>query len=52
MKIAFFSEEGVNQKYPRTFENARTECAWAIALDAPMCALDVLPSKPSPLGII
>ena len=52
MKIAFFSEEGVNQKYPRNFENARTECAWAIALDAPMCALDVLPNEHFDLGIV
>ena len=43
MKVAFFSETGNNQKYPRDFPNARTEVAWCLALDAPMCALDVLP---------
>jgi len=52
MKVAFFSETGNNQKYPRDFPNARTECAWAIALDAPMCALDVLPDEHFDLGIV
>ena len=52
MKIAFFSETGNNQRYPRDFPNARTECAWAIALDAPMCALDVLPREKFDLGIV
>ena len=52
MKVAFFSETGNNQRYPRDFPNARTECAWAIALDAPMCALDVLPKEQFDLGIV
>jgi len=52
MKVAFFSETGNNQKYPRDFANARTEVSWAIALDAPMCALDVLPKEHFDLGIV
>ena len=52
MKVAFFSEDGVNQKYPRNFENARTECAWAIALDAPMCSLHARPKEQFDLGIV
>lgn len=34
MKIAFFSENGLIGKVPRTFENMRTEFAWMAALDA------------------
>ena len=52
MKIAFFSETGNNQKYPRDFPNARTEVGWCIALDAPMCALDALPNEKFDLGIV
>ena len=52
MKIAFFSETGTNKKYPRDFSNARTEVAWCLALDAPMCAFDVLPDDHFDLGII
>ena len=52
MKIAFFSETGTNQKYPRNFPNARTEVAWCLALDAPMCALDVHPKEHFDLGIV
>jgi hypothetical protein len=40
MKVAFFSETGNNQRYPRDFPNARTEVAWCLALDAPMCHLN------------
>jgi len=40
MKVAFFSETGNNQRYPRDFPNARTEVAWCLALDAPMCSLN------------
>ncbi len=40
MKVAFFSETGNNQKYPRDFPNARTEVGWCLALDAPMCHLN------------
>ena len=52
MKIAFFSETGNNQKYPRDFPNARTEVGWCLALDAPMCALDALPNEKFDLGIV
>ena len=51
-KIAFFSETGTNQKYPRDFPNARTEVAWCLALDAPMCSLTNLPSESFDLGIV
>jgi len=40
MKVAFFSETGNNQRYPRDFPNARTEVAWCLALNAPMCSLN------------
>ena len=52
MKVAFFSETGTNKKYPRDFPNARTEVAWCLALDAPMCALDVHPREHFDLGIV
>ena len=52
MKIAFFSETGTNQKYPRDFPNARTEVAWCLALDAPMCSLNVSPNEHFDLGIV
>ena len=52
MKIAFFSETGTNQKYPRDFPNARTEVAWGGALDAPMCHLTQLPDEQFDLGIV
>ncbi len=52
MKIAFFSETGNNQRYPRDFPNARTEVAWCLALDAPMCSLDALPNEKFDLGIV
>jgi hypothetical protein len=52
MKIAFFSEMGNNQRYPRDFPNSRTEVAWCLALDAPMCALDVHPKEHFDLGIV
>jgi hypothetical protein len=52
MKVAFFSETGNNQRYPRDFPNARTEVAWCLALDAPMCALDALPDEHFDLGIV
>ena len=51
-KIAFFSESGNNQKYPRDFPNSRTEVGWCLALDAPMCALNVLPNEQFDLGIV
>jgi hypothetical protein len=34
MNIAFFTESGFSGKYPRNFDNSRTEIAWQIALDA------------------
>ena len=52
MKIAFFSETGTNQKYPRDFPNARTEVAWCLVLDAPMCHLEQLPNDKFDLGIV
>jgi hypothetical protein len=52
MKIAFFSETGNNQKYPRNFPNARTEIGWCLALDAPMCSLQNLPNEHFDLGIV
>ena len=52
MKIAFFSETGNNQRYPRDFANARTEVSWAITLEAHMCALDALPDEHFDLGIV
>ena len=52
MKVAFFSETGNNQKYPRDFPNARTEVAWCLALDAPMCHLQHLPNERFDLGIV
>ena len=52
MKIAFFSETGTNQKYSRDFPNARTEVAWCVALDAPMCHLTKLPNEQFDLGIV
>ncbi len=52
MKVAFFSEMGTNERYPKDFSNARTEVAWCIALDAPMCALDVHPKEHFDLGIV
>jgi len=52
MKVAFFSETGNNQKYPRDFPNARTEVAWCLALDAPMCSLEYLPDGHFDLGIV
>ncbi len=52
MKVAFFSETGNNQKYPRDFPNARTEVGWCLALDASMCSLHNLPNEHFDLGII
>ncbi len=52
MKVAFFSETGNNQKYPRDFPNARTEVGWCLALDAPMCSLHARPKEHFDLGIV
>lgn len=40
MKIAFFSEIGRSDKFPRNFENMRTDVAWAVALDATIHYID------------
>ena len=52
MKIAFFSETGENARYPHKYIDARTEVAWCLALDAPMCNLKVLPKAHFDLGIV
>ena len=53
MKIAFFSETAIEGKPPRDFENARTEIAWSIALDAPFYPLNKIPlDKKYDLGIV
>jgi len=60
MKVAFFSESQVNGKVSRTFDNARTEYAWMMALDAPhynigwisFCAPSNLPTEHFDLGIV
>ena len=52
MKVAFFSETGTNQRYPRNFPNARTEVAWCLALESPMCSLTELPDEHFDLGIV
>jgi len=52
LKIAFYSETGNNQRYPRNFDNSRTEVAWCLALNAPMCNLNVAPNENFDLGIV
>ena len=52
MNVAFFSETGNNKRYPRDFPNSRTEVAWCLALDAPMCSLSVRPDEHFDLGIV
>lgn len=52
MKIAIFTEHGNNLKVPRNHPNLRTELAWAVILDAPMCNLSVLPDEHFDLGIV
>ena len=52
MKVAFFSETGDNKKYPKNFPNSRTEVAWCLALDAPMCSLHARPQEHFDLGIV
>ena len=51
-KIVFFSESGVMGKVPRNFENARTEYAWMLALDAPHYTLGTDLNEEFDLGII
>ena len=45
MKIAFFSENGLQGKCSRDFDNCRTEFAWMIALDADHYNIFNLPAK-------
>ena len=52
MKVIFFSESQIRGKVPRTFENARTEYAWSIALDAEWCPLGEEPLGKYDLGIV
>jgi len=60
MKVAFFSESQVSGKVSRTFDNARTEYAWMMALDAPhynigwisFCTPGNLPTEHFDLGIV
>ena len=52
MKVVFFSESQVRGKVPRTFENARTEYAWSIALDAEWCPIGEEPLGKYDLGIV
>ena len=52
MKVVFFSESQIRGKVPRTFENARTEYAWSIALDAEWCPIGEEPLGKYDLGIV
>ncbi len=52
MSIVFFSESQFRGKVPRDFENARTEYAWMIALDAPHYPLGTTCSIEYDLGIV
>ena len=52
MKVVFFSESQVNGKVPRTFDNARTEYAWMMALDAPHYNINNIPTEQFDLGIV
>ena len=52
MKVVFFSESQIRGKVPRTFENARTEYAWSIALDAEWCPIGEEPLGRYDLGIV
>jgi len=52
MKVIFFSESPIKGRVPRDFENARTEYAWSIMLDAEWCPLNDSPNKKYDLGIV
>ncbi len=52
MKVAFFSESQVSGKIPRTFENARTEYAWMMALEAPHYPIGTELGQRYDLGIV
>lgn len=51
-KIVFFSESGVMGRIPRDFENARTEYAWMLALEAPHYTLGTKLDENFDLGIV
>ena len=51
-KIVFFSESEMFGKAPRDFEDARTEIAWGIMLDAEWFPISVKPDKKYDLGIV
>ena len=50
--VVFFSESPIKGRVPRDFENARTEYAWSIMLDAEWCPLNDSPNKKYDLGIV
>jgi hypothetical protein len=52
MKVVFFSESQINGKVPRNFDNARTEYAWMMALNAPHYNISNIPSEQFDLGIV
>jgi len=52
MKVVFFSESQVNGNILRTFENARTEYAWMMALEAPHYNINNIPTERFGLGIV
>jgi len=52
MKVVFFSESQINGKVPRNFDNARTEYAWMMALDAPHYNINNIPTEHFDLGIV
>ena len=52
MKVVFFSESQVSGNIPRTFENARTEYAWMVALEAPHYNINNIPTEHFDLGIV
>jgi hypothetical protein len=55
MKIAFVTELGHSGKFPSSFENARTEVAWMIALDAdnvPILDIQNVPDNSYDVAII
>jgi len=51
-KVVFFSESQVSGNIPRTFENARTEYAWMMALNAPHYNINNIPTEHFNLGIV
>jgi len=52
LKVVFFSESQVSGNIPRTFENARTEYAWMMALEAPHYNINNIPTEHFNLGIV